>query len=37
LRVDLRNLIKNESPQTDVDSKIDSIKDELGKAKSLFK
>jgi len=37
LRVDLRNLIKNESPQTDVDSKIDSIKDELEKVKSLFK
>ena len=37
LRVDLRNLIKNESPQTDVDSKIDSIKDELEKAKLLFK
>ncbi|MBM2851622.1 MAG: hypothetical protein HW420_169 [Candidatus Nitrosotenuis sp.] len=37
LRVDLRNLIKNESPQTDVDDKIDSIKDELEKVKSLFK
>ncbi|MBI5377996.1 MAG: hypothetical protein HZA82_05170 [Thaumarchaeota archaeon] len=37
LRVDLRNLIKNGSPQTDIDSKIDSIKDELEKVKSLFK
>ena len=37
LRVDLRNLIKNGSPQTDIDSKIDSIKDELAKIKSLFK
>jgi hypothetical protein len=37
LRVDLRNLIKNEVSQTDVDSKIDSIKDELEKVKSLFK
>jgi hypothetical protein len=36
LRVDLRNLIKNGSPQADVDSKIDSIKAELEKAKSLF-
>ncbi|TBR06920.1 MAG: hypothetical protein EPO62_09490 [Candidatus Nitrosotenuis sp.] len=37
LRVDLRNLIKNGSPQVDVDSKIDLIKDDLEKAKSLFK
>jgi len=37
LRVDLRNLIKNESPQADIDSKIDSIKGELEKVKSLFK
>jgi hypothetical protein len=37
LRVDLRNLIKNGSPQTDIDSKISSIKDELEKTKSLFK
>jgi len=36
LRVDLRNLIKNGSPQVDVDSKIDSIKAELDKVKSLF-
>jgi len=37
LRVDLRNLIKNGSPQADIDSKIDSIKGELEKVKSLFK
>lgn len=37
LRVDLRNLIKNEVSQTSVDDKIDSIKDDLEKVKSLFK
>ncbi len=36
MRVDLRSMIKNGEPIEDIDSKIDSIKTELNKVKSLF-
>lgn len=36
LRVELRSMIQNEDPAEDIDAKIDSIKENLDEAKSLF-
>lgn len=36
MRIDLRSMIKNGEPIENIDSKIDSIKTELNKVKSLF-